>query len=63
MDGMQVTTEALALLADSLCEAGYGEFVKMVFDEFEVNELHELTPGQREPFAKALTELVVYDSL
>jgi hypothetical protein len=58
MNGMQITTEALALLADSLCDAGQGEFVKMVFDEFEIEELHELMPHQHEAFAKSLAELV-----
>ena len=31
MDGMKISTEALALLADSLCGAGYGELVEMIY--------------------------------
>ena len=58
MDGMKISIDGLALLADALCKAGNGELVEYLFNEYEIKELHELSPAQYEPFADAISGLV-----
>ena len=57
IDGIEITTDGLALLSDVLCQAGYGEQVFDLFKRFEIDAVQELTPEQYEPFANALLEI------
>ena len=57
LDGIKITADGLALLSDTLCRAGYGEEVRDLFDEFEIDSVSNLAPGQYEPFAEALKNL------
>ena len=58
-DGMQITTDGLALLSNTLCKVGYGEQVYDLFDQFGIDEVQKLKPGQYRPFAEALSGLVI----
>ena len=57
LDGIKITVDGLALLSDTLCRAGYGEEVRDLFDEFEIDSVSNLAPGRYEPFAEALKNL------
>lgn len=56
-DGIKITIDGIALLTDTLCQAGYGEQVYELFDGYEIEAIQELVPEQYEPFAKALKAL------
>ena len=57
LNGIKITVDGLALLSDTLCRSGYGEEVRSIFDEFEIDSVSNLAPGQYEPFAEALKNL------
>lgn len=57
LDGIKITVDGLALLSDTLCRAGYCKEVRDLFDEFEIDSVSNLAPGQYEPFAEALKNL------
>lgn len=57
IDGVKITVDGLALLSDTLCQAGYGEQVYGLFKEYEIEAVQELAPEQYEPFADALKAL------
>ena len=57
LDGIKITVDGLALLSDTLCRAGYGEEVRDIFDEFEIDTVSDLDPVQYESFAAALKNL------
>ena len=57
LDGIKITVDGLALLSDALCRAGYGEEVRDIFNEFEIDTVSDLDPVQYEPFAAALNNL------
>jgi|GEM_PF-190859 len=59
LDGIKITVDGLALLSDMLCRAGYGEEVRDVFDEFDIDAVSDLAPGQYKSFAETLTNLAV----
>jgi hypothetical protein len=57
MDGIAITIDGLALLSDTLSQAGYGEQVCELFNEFEIDAVSELAPEQYKHFADALKSL------
>ena len=57
LDGIKITVDGLALLSDTLCRSGYGEEVRSIFDEFEIDSVSNLELGEYEPFAEALKNL------
>ena len=54
---VKITIDGIALLSDTLCQAGYGEQVYDLFDEYKIEAIQELVPEQYEPFANALKAL------
>ncbi len=54
MDGLFITVDGIALLADALCAAGCGELVKDLFDEYSIHSVQDLQSEEYEPFADAL---------
>lgn len=57
IDSIKITVDGIVLLSDTLCQAGYGEQVYDLFDEYEIKAVQELVPEQYEPFADALKAL------
>ncbi|HBQ63728.1 MAG TPA: hypothetical protein DD727_02130 [Clostridiales bacterium] len=59
IDDFNITVDGLALLTDFLCQAGYGELVQEVlYDQFKVETVGDLTPDQYRPYANALIDLI-----
>ena len=58
-DGIKITIDGIALLSDTLCQAGYGEQVYDLFDEYEIEAIGELVPEQYVSFANSLKELAM----
>lgn len=54
IDGLCITVDGIALLADALCGAGCGELVKDLFDDYSIRSVQDLQPEEYEPFADAL---------
>ena len=60
--GLKISIDGLALLSDTLCHAGYGEEVRGVFDDFEIESISDLDPEQYEAFANTLKSLAAEGS-
>lgn len=57
IDNIKITVDGIALLSDTLCQAGYGKQVYDLFDEYEIKVVYGLLPEQYESFAEALKAL------
>lgn len=62
-DGITITADGIALLADVMCKAGYGEQLYALFDRFEIGGISDLEPEEWRPFADALAGLAVAGDL
>lgn len=60
--GIKITIDGIALLLDTLCQAGYGKQLNALFDEYEIEAIQELVPEHYESFANALKALAMEGS-
>lgn len=58
-DGIRITTDGVALLADVMSKAGYGEQIFNLFYRFEIDKIQDLEPERLRSFADALADLAV----
>lgn len=62
-EGINITADGIALLANVMSKAGCGEQLYVLFDRFEIEKISDLEPEQLHPFADALAGLAVAGNL